>query len=127
MISINDLLIIMVMFLGSCLVVAVGATLIAALVNFIKMTKKVSRLIDDNAAYVNKTIMQLPALVDSLDKAGTSVKANADRVGTSLGAIEGMFTGTAAADESNTLMTVVNIAESILKVIAGYFAKKESG
>lgn len=126
MVSVNDLLIILAVFLGSCLVATICVALIVSLVNLISMIKRVNRLIDDNAVHVNKTLKQLPVLVDSLDKAGASIKANADKAGASFGAIESVFTGApAAAENSNTLMTIVTIAESILKMIIGYFSKKE--
>jgi hypothetical protein len=128
MISINELLTFMAVFLGSCLAAVIGTALTIALVHIIKVTKKIGKLIDDNAGHVNRTMEQLPALADNLNKAGASVKVNADKVGTSFGAIEGMFTGTpAAAEESNTLTAIVDIAESILKMIISYFAKKEKG
>jgi LPXTG-motif cell wall-anchored protein len=61
-----------------------------------------------------------------LDKASISVKVNADKVGSSFGAIEGVFTGTpATGEDSNTILTIVSIAESVLKAILGFFAKKE--
>lgn len=127
MISVNDLLIFMAVFIGSCLVATIGVLMIIALVNFIKMTKKFNKLIDDNTEHVNKTLKQLPALAENLDKASISIKVNADKVGSSFGSIEGIFTGTpATGDESNTLLTIVSIAESVLKVILGFFAKKEN-
>lgn len=125
MISINDLLIFLAVFIGSCLVAAIGVLLIIALVNFIKMTKKLSKLIDDNTEHVNKTLKQLPGLAENLDKASISIKVNADKVGSSFGAIEGVFTGTSTGEDSNTLLTIVSIAESVLKVIMSFFAKKE--
>lgn len=126
MISINDLLIFIIVFLGSCLVFAISVTLIIALVNLVKMTKKMNRLIDENSEHISKTIKLLPGLADSFTKAGTSVKINADKIGSSCGAIEVMLTGSPpTGDESSTLQTIINIAESILKVIVGYFSKKE--
>lgn len=126
MISINDLLIFIIVFLGSCLLFAISVTLIIALVNLVKMTKKMNRLIDENSEHIGKTIKLLPGLADSFTKAGTSVKINADKIGSSCGAIEVMLTGSpSTGDESNTLQTIINIAESILKVIVGYFSKKE--
>ena len=126
MISINDLLIFLAVFIGSCLVAAIGVLLIIALVNFIKMAKKFNKLIDDNTEHVSKTLKQLPGLAENLDKASISIKVNADKIGSSFGAIEGVFTGTpTTGDDSNTLLTIVSIAESVLKVIIGFFGKKE--
>ncbi len=126
MISVNDLLTFLAVFIGSCLVAAIGVLLIIALVNFIKMAKKFNKLIDDNTEHVNKTLKQLPGLAENLDKASISVKVNADKVGVSFSSIEGVFTGTpATGDDSNTLLTIVSIAEGILKAIIGFFAKKE--
>ena len=126
MISVNDLLVFLGVFIGCCLVAAISVLLIIALVNFIKMTRKFNKLIDDNTEHVNKTLKQLPGLTENLDKASISLKDNADKVGASFGSIEGVFTGTpTGGDDSNTLLTIVSIAESILKAIIGFFAKKD--
>lgn len=125
MISVNDLLTFLAVFIGFCFAVAIGVLVIISLINFIKMTKKINKLIDDNTEHVNKTVKQLPALVENLDKATISIKDNADRIGYSVGAVGGIFTGTpSTTDDSNFLLTIVSIAESILKVIMGFFSKK---
>ncbi len=124
MISVNDLLIFLGVFFGACLVVAVGVMLIVTLVNISRAAKRLTRLIDDNAAPLGRAIRLLPGVAESVEKAGASVKVNADRVGTSFGAIEAVFAGT-PGDETGTLQTIVGIAESILKLIMGYFAGKD--
>jgi len=127
MISVSELLNFVLVFFGCCLAMAVGIALIIALVNLIRMVRRVNKLLDDNAGHISKTIVQLPALAESFNKAGASVKANAEKIGNSISEVEGMLTGVpAAAGESNTLTTIVSIAESILKLIMGYFAKKEA-
>ncbi len=53
------------------------------------------------------------------------MEKNVDKAGASVAAIETMFTGEAAGSDSGTVMTIVGIAESILKVILNYFSSKE--
>lgn len=126
MISVKDLLIFLAVFIGFCLVVAVGVLLIIALVNFIKMTRKINKLIDDNTEHVNKTLKQLPSIAENLDKATISIKENVDTIGYSVGAIGGIFSGTpSTGEDSSFLLAIATIAESILKVILGFFTKKD--
>jgi len=126
MIRIEDLLIFLAVFIGFCFAVAIGVLLIIALVNFIKVTRKVDKLLDDNTEYVNKTVKQLPSLVENLDKATISIKENADTIGYSAGAIGGIFSGTpATGEDSSLLLTIVSIAEAVIKVIMGFFTKKD--
>ena len=125
-INVNDLLVFMAAFLGACLLAAVGVLLIICLVRFNRTIKKVNKLIDDNAEHVGKTLKQLPSLVEHVEKASVSIDKNAEKVGTSFAAIETVFTGdSAAGGDSGTVMTIVSIAESVLKVIMNYFANKD--
>lgn len=126
MISVKELLIFLAVFIGFCLAVAIGVLLIIALVNFIKMTKKVNKLIDDNTENVNKTLNKLPSIAENIDNVTISIKDNVDTIGYSVGAISGIFSGKPSREEdSSFLLTIVTIAESILKVILGFFTKKE--
>lgn len=125
MISVNELLVFLGVFFGACLITAICVLLIVALAAFIKMVRRVSRLIDDNAAPVGKTIKQLPALASDLDQAAAGVKLNADRIGTSFSVIEGAFAGGASEDSQDTVLTIVGIAENVLKLIMNYIANRD--
>ena len=125
-ISVNDLLVFLAAFFGACLIAAVGVLLIICLVRFNRTIKKVNKLIDDNAEHVGKTLKQLPDLAQTLSKAGESVDQNAEKVGTSIAAISTVFTGDSeGGGESGTVMTIMSIAESVLKVIMNFFANKD--
>jgi uncharacterized protein YoxC len=124
-INVNDLLVFMAAFLGACLLSAVGVLLIICLVRFNRTIRKVNKLIDDNAEHVGKTLKQLPTLVEHLEKVSVSVDKNVEKVGTSFAAIETVFTGDSVTGDSGTVMTIVSIAESVLKVIMNYFANKD--
>ncbi len=125
-VNVNDLLVFLAAFFGACLIAAVGVLLIICLVRFNRTIKKVNQLIDDNAAHVGKTLKQLPDLAENLNKASVSVDQNAEKVGTSIAAVEKMFTGDAdSGGDSGTVMTIVSIAESVMKLIMNYFANKD--
>jgi len=120
MISVSDLL----LSLGVCLAAAVSVLLTVALVNAVKMLRRLSKLLDDNAAAVDKTIGKLPGLADSLDGAAKGVKTNAEKIGTAAAALEVTFAGE-AAEGSDTVTAIAGIAEGILKLITGYLANRE--
>jgi hypothetical protein len=122
MISVNDLLLSLGVFLGVCLATTVSVLLTIALVNAIKTLRRLSKLIDDNAAAVGKTMGKLPGLADSLDGAAKGVKTNAERIGTAAVALEGTFAG--EAEGSDTVTAIAGIAEGILKLITGYLANR---
>jgi predicted PurR-regulated permease PerM len=125
-INVNDLLVFLAAFLGACLIAAIGVLLIICLIRFNRTIKKVNKLIDDNAENVGKTLKQLPDLAENLSKAGASVDQNAEKVGNSIVAISTVFTGDSDGEgDSSTLMTIMSIAESVLKVVMNFFANKD--
>jgi predicted PurR-regulated permease PerM len=125
-INVNDLLIFLAVFLGVCLMLVVGVLLIICLVRFNRTIKKINKLIDDNSDHVNKTLQHLPSLAENVDKAVVSIDQNAEKVGTSFSAIETLFVSDSSVDDgSGTLMTIISIAESILKVVMNFFTNKD--
>ena len=125
-INVNDLLVFLAAFLGACLIAAIGVLLIICLIRLSRTIKKVNKLIDDNAEDVGKTLKQLPDLAENLSKAGASVDQNAEKVGNSIVAISTVFTGDSDGEgDSSTVMTIMSIAESVLKVVMNFFANKD--
>ncbi len=62
----------------------------------------------------------------NINETSMSVKAGADKAGVSLGAIEGLFDTDKTDNASHTVLSILNIAENILKLITGFFASKEN-
>ena len=125
-INVNDLLIFLAVFIGVCLVVAVGVLLIIALVRLNKLLKKAGKLLDDNADNIDKTMKKVPALVEHWDETGESLKSVADKAEATIDAVGGLLTGdTLSGGESSTVQSIVTIAESVLQIVLGYFSKKD--
>lgn len=125
-ISVKDLLISFVVFLGVCMVAAIGALLIIALIRLNKTLKRTGKLLEDNADSIDKTMKQMPALVEHFDAMGESFKLTANKAEVALDAVGGMLTGEAAIGrETSTVQSIVTIADSILQIVLGYFANKE--
>lgn len=125
LVNVNDLLRFVGIFIGVCLLFAIGVLLLIALVRIIRITKKVNILLDDNTENVTKTIKKLPELAENMDQASVSVKVNADKVGTSVENIGDALTETPTGEVTDTLMSIVNIAEGVAKMIINLFSKKE--
>lgn len=125
-ISVNDLLIFLAVFLGVCLILAIGVLLIIALVRLNRVLKRAGKLLDDNAENIDKAMKQVPVLVEHWDETGLSITTVANKAEATIDVVGGMLTGeTAAGGESSTVQSIVTIAESVLQIVLGYFAKKD--
>ena len=120
----NDLLIFMAIFIGVCLLIAIGAVLIVALVHIIKTTKKIDKILDDNAENVAKAIRKLPELAEHIDEASISIKANADKVGSVVVAVEDAFSVKSSGDNTDMIMSIVNVVENVAEMLINIFSKK---
>lgn len=124
LINVNDLLKLTAIFIGVCLLIAIGILLLIALIHIIRTAKKVNIILDVNAENVAKTVKKLPDLADNMHQASVSVKVNADKIGTAVDSIENTFSDTSSGDKTDVIMSIANIAEDVVKMIISIFSKK---
>ena len=125
-ISVNDLLIFLAVFLGVCLILAIGVLIIIALIRLNKVLKRAGKLLDDNADNIDKAMKQVPVLVEHWDETGQSITAVANKAEVTIDSVGGLLSGeTAGGGETSTVQSIVTIAESVLQIVLGYFAKKD--
>lgn len=124
-VNINEVLGFIAIFIGVCLGIAVLVLLIIVLVNLIKTIRKVNKVIDDNTANISKTIEKLPELAENVDEAVVSIKDNVDIVGGVVSNVEDTFLDTKPTGSNDMIMTIVDIAENIAKVVINLITKKK--
>ncbi len=124
-INTNEVLGFIAIFIGVCLGIAVLVLLIIMLVNLTRTVRKVNRIIDENAESISKTIEKLPALADNADKAVVSIKDNVNVVGGVITNVEDTFFDTRPKASNEMMMTIVNIAENVAKVIINLVTNKK--
>jgi len=125
-ISIKDLLVFFAAFLGSGLLAAIGVLLIIALIRLNKALKSAGKLLADNSESIDTTIKRIPILVGHVDEVSESLKLTVDKAEVAIDAVGGMFSGDAiTARENSTAQSIVAIADSVLQIVLGYFARKE--
>lgn len=124
-VNMNEVLGFLAIFIGVCLGIGVLVLLIIALVNLIKTIRKVNKIIDDNTESISKTIGKLPALADNIDGAAISIKNNVNIIGDVVGNVEDTFLDIKTTASNEMMMTIVNIAENVAKVIINLVTKKK--
>ncbi len=124
-INTNEVLGFIAIFIGVCLGIAVLVLLIIMLVNLTRTVRKVNRIIDENSESISKTIEKLPALADNADKAVVSIKDNVNVVGGVITNVEDTFFDTRPKASNEMMMTIVNIAENVAKVIINLVTNKK--
>lgn len=125
-ISVKDLLVFLSIFLGSGLLATIGVLLIIALIRLNKALKSTGKLLDDNTENIDSTMKRLPILVGHFDEISEGLKLTVNKAEVAVDAVGGMFTGElTAVRESSTAQSIVAIADSILQIVLGYFAKKD--
>ncbi|MFO7636684.1 MAG: hypothetical protein R6W96_05215 [Clostridia bacterium] len=125
-ISVNELLIFLAVFIVVCFIVATSVILIIALIRLNKLIKRAGKLLDDNAENIDKTMKKVPILMEQWDETGESLMLVADKAEATIDALGGILTGeTMAGGETSTIQSIVTIAESVLQIVLGYFAKKD--
>lgn len=124
-INTNEVLGFIAIFIGVCLGIAVLVLLIIMLVNLTRTVRKVNRIIDENSESISKTIEKLPALADNADKAVVSIKDNVNVVGGVISNVEDTFFDTRPKASNEMMMTIVNIAENVAKVIINLVTNKK--
>lgn len=124
-VNINEVLGFIAIFIGVCLGIAVLVLLIIVLVNLIKTIRKVNKVIDDNTSNISKTIEKLPELAENVDEAVVSIKDNVDIIGGVVSNVEDTFLDTKPTGSNDMIMTIVDIAENIAKVVINLITKKK--
>ncbi len=124
-INTNEVLGFIAIFIGVFLGIAVLVLLIIMLVNLTRTVRKVNRIIDENSESISKTIEKLPALADNADKAVVSIKDNVNVVGGVISNVEDTFFDTRPKASNEMMMTIVNIAENVAKVIINLVTNKK--
>jgi predicted PurR-regulated permease PerM len=125
-ISVNDLLIFLAVFIVVCFVATTCVILIIALVRLNRLLKRAGKLLDDNSENIDKTMKKVPVLMEQWDETGESLMLVANKAEATIDAVGGLLTGeSAAGGETSTVQSIVTIAESVLQIVLGYFAKKE--
>jgi uncharacterized protein YoxC len=125
-ISVKDLLVFLAVFLGACFVAAIGVLLIIALVRLNKALKRTGKLLEDNAENIDSTMKQMPKLVGHIDEIGESLKSTVNKAEGAIDAVGGILSGESiTVRENSTAQSIVAIADSVLQIVLGYFARKE--
>ena len=125
-ISVKDLLVFFIIFLGSGLVAAIGVLLIIALVRLNKALKSTGKLLTDNAENIDSTIKRLPVLVGHIDEITEGLKSTVNKAEVAIDSVGGLLSGESiTVRENSTAQSIVAIADSILQIVLGYFARKD--
>ncbi len=124
-VDMNEVLGFLAIFIGVLLGIGVLVLLIIALANLIKTIRKVNKVIDDNTESISKTISKLPALAENIDGAAVSIKNNVNIIGGVVGNVEDTFLDIKTTASNEMMMTIVNIAENVAKVIINLITKKK--
>jgi len=125
-ISVRDLLVFFAAFLGSGMLAAIGVLLIIALVRLNKALKSTGKLLADNSESIDTTIKRIPILVGHVDEISESLKLTVDKAEVAIDAVGGLISGDSiTVRENSTAQSIVAIADSILQIVLGYFARKE--
>lgn len=125
-ISVKNLMIFLLIFLGSGLVTTVGVLLIIALIRLNKALKSTGKLLEDNSENIDNTMKRLPVLVGHFDEITAGLKSTVNKAEVAVDAVGGMFSGSLpAVHENSTAQSIVAIADSVLQIVLGYFARKE--
>lgn len=125
-INVKDVLVFLAAFLGSGLVAAIGVLLIIALVRLNKSLKSTGKLLTDNTENIDATMKRLPVLVGHVDEITEGLKSTVSKAEVAIDSVGGLLSGESIpVRESSTAQSIVAIADSILQILLGYFARKE--
>jgi len=125
-ISVKNLLVFLLVLLGTGLVAAIGVLLIIALIRLNKALKSTGKLLADNAENIDSTMKQLPVLVGHFDEITEGLKSTVSKAEVAIDSVGGLLSGgSIPVRESSTAQSIVAIADSILQIVLGYFARKE--
>jgi hypothetical protein len=120
----SDIAGLIAIFFGVLICLAVFILLIVALLELIKVLRRINKIVSENSAAVNKTLSQFPELTENINKASMSIRSGVDKVDASLGSISGLFGESGKAEDgSTTLLSILNVADDILKLVMGFFQK----
>jgi methyl-accepting chemotaxis protein len=120
----SDIAGLIAIFFGVLICLAVFVLLIVALLELIKVLRKINKVVNDNSAAVNKTLTQLPELTENINKASVSIRSGVDKVDASLDSISGLFGEPGKSENvSNTVLSILNVADDILRLVSGFFQK----
>ncbi|QNU68259.1 hypothetical protein EHE19_007560 [Ruminiclostridium herbifermentans] len=111
-------------FVIFCLAVIVGVFLIILLINCLKVVKKVSNLIDNNANSVTNTISALPETLKSVDELAVSAKGTIDKANSIVSTVEENVTDSFSINAEN-ILNIINIASSVIKSILNAFTSSK--
>lgn len=126
-IEFTDLLIFLAVFLVLGSLFVVGAYAVVSMTNFIKVVKKVNKILEDNTGYINQTLKELPETVQNINQMSLSVKQNVDKAGETIGTIGEAVSEAAATVGENTegVVSIIQTAASVAKTVIGFFTSKE--
>jgi hypothetical protein len=125
-VQLSDIAGLIAIFFGVLICLAVFILLIVALLELIKVLRKINRIVSDNSVAVNKTLAQFPELTENINKASMSIRSGVDKVDSSLGSISGLFGEPGNTENaSTTLLSILNVADDILKLVMGFFQKEK--
>ncbi len=121
-IYVSDLLIFLAVFIGISLLATICALLIIAVIRLNKVLKRVGKILDDNSDNIDKTMKKVLLVAEHFDETTESLKLAANKTETTVDAVSGLLT---SVSTTGTAQSIVNIVESALQVVVGYYAKKD--
>lgn len=114
-------------FIIFCIAVVIGVLLIILLKNCLKVVNKVSKIIDDNADSVGKTLEALPPTMASIDELAKSAKGTLDKATSVVTTVEDTVTDTIDSFSFNAenVLSIINVASSVVKSIISAFSSRK--
>lgn len=113
-------------FVIFCIAVIIGILLIILIKNCLKIVDKVNKLLESNAENIGETLEALPSTVKSVDELAKSAKGTLDKATSVVTTVEDTVTETIDSFSFNAenILSIINIASSVVKSILSAFSKK---
>lgn len=118
-------------FILFCLGITVGVFLILALVNLIRLIKKLNVILDENQKNLHSTLAQLPKTVENVNAVASDIRGGIQKAGDTAEGIGEMFTHVAATmdEKAEKLYTLAGFVSDggkfLLDILSKLLDKKK--
>lgn len=111
-------------FVIFCLAVVIGVFIIILLRSCLKVVDKANKIIDNNAESIKETLEALPSTLKSVDEFAVSAKGTLNKATSVVTTFEETVTETidSFAFNAENVLSIINIASSVVKSIIGAFS-----